>query len=140
MKSEHASSSNLPLRTHADEDQSAFPMNADDSGEYMILNDADASEVQEKNTENKETTKAEMHKTTKNAKMNLPKKHELSDAVKKFMKDHPKPGVADECETTLPLRTTQVLRSYVEHFSMSTPPSQKGREGCLRSPPGLGPN
>ena len=117
-KDEAASSSNLPLRTDLGEGRSTPPENADDSGDYAILQESDNSEVQEK----KETKK---HETNENAERKM------------LMKINPKPGANDECDTTLPLRTTYVPRPFTEHFHM-TPPGQNAKEGPPRSPPGLG--
>ena len=133
-----ASSSNLPLRTDVGKERSTLPESVDDSGDYIILPESDNSEVQEKNQEKKETK----DETNTNADIKMPKKHELIDAAKELIKNHPKPGVAGKCDTTLPLRTTYVPSSDAQHFNMAaspkTPPSQNAKEERPHSPPGLG--
>ena len=59
------------MRSHFEENQSKSPANANDTQDYLILNEEDSGEVQEKSVEDKETSEG--------IKMNVPGTHGLSE-------------------------------------------------------------
>ena len=139
-------SARIPLVNDPEVDHDEWPANADDTQDYVILDEGDLSEdkeEQKQRAENKSTTKAFVNTYVHGQ---LPRSPN-NMIIWKFLSEHPPPGSLknNEASSCVPGKApvTEMshggheMRSDPEHFIMSTPPRPQHLDDDLRSPPGL---